>query len=446
MIFETFIPTPKPQDILNPEVQEQTRRISNEADFIFFLPYSGLRAFVKEGSIYSQTARHFNVWRTSELKQLGYLSALGSNLDDKYFTTFKHDRFDHMLVTAAINEAVLRGANLPEQQIRTGIVAGMIHDTAMPAGGDAMKLLEPDALSEEDHWKDVATEKDWQFLKDNNLCPEEIDRAIHNEGIVGDVLDKADRLSYTMKDLFNLGASARQPHRLITREWQMYHPYDPYYTDFDDIINEDPNVGDIYKEIGIDCPTGEVYFSDQDRLGRFLKLRAMMTQRVYSHPVNQGRDQMLVAIVRPLYGKQIDAQMLRTMTDKDLDLVVGKYYRDKDAGVDITDWRFGQWKASFRRFETKDEACQFESELRQGDQQLVIGQKRVKSFQTGEAYLVQTEHGRLPFGEVDQKTAADLSVISKQNVGHYVYFVDGSEDTPTNRLLRLISNEVPAAA
>lgn len=126
-----------------------------EDSLFLSLPYSDLLSRpIPEGSIYDEAEKKIKALRRlGNIRALSFLSFIGPQAPrDNFYIEHHHTRFDHSLVVALTTEQILRQNGVPLDQINIGIVAGLLHDIATPALGDAAKQLDPERLNEESSW------------------------------------------------------------------------------------------------------------------------------------------------------------------------------------------------------------------------------------------------------------------------------------------------------
>lgn len=407
---------------------------AEDVSFHEFLPYSDLSRWVPEQSIYEEAQRSIKALsRLDNIKALSFLSFIGPKRNpDTYYVGYSHTRLDHSLVVALTTEQILRQNGASLDQINIGIVAGLFHDIATPALGDAAKQLDPKNLDEENFWWEALAEEGENFVK-RFTDKETLGKIIKNQGLLGEVLDIADRITYTMKDLYNVIGPIK-PEDLESN---------PLLTNIKDILSSYPKIGNIYREVGADSRTGNVFFNDPDMLYAFLLLRANLHTEFYLHPINQGRDLFITKLLEPFYSKddtsKLTPSLLRRMNDTDLlRIMAGKYFPDvypEGAFNNLVNWL-----PLYERFDTEEKAKSREKELRQKGNIVVIGIKESRSFDSGISYNVVGGGGRImPFSEFDPQKAKKLQELGESTKGFLVLYANISQDTPINRLIKAVA-------
>lgn len=413
--------------------QSHFRSVSDEfeeGDFNIHLPYSDLRRWISDDSVLAHAASAFRIWgRLNEIRALSFLSYVGPEPEKQYFIGYSHNRLDHSLVVGLTAGEIGRRNNLLQNQIDTLEIAGVLHDIATPALGDAAKSIDPDNLDEEKFWHEVLDEKGKEFLRKKGLSRGKFDDIIVNHGHLGQVLDIADRVTYTTKDLGEVFGYVESKVNISPYLIELRYPLSHY-----------PNIGNIYKDVVIDQKRGLVFFSDQKKLGVFLLLRALMHKHLYMEPTSQGRDLFVANLLRPLYSldgqKPLNPQKLRKMVDREALDVLAKHYEFPRLQGEWLYTQLTNWHPRYERCETQEEAEQKEKEI-SNNGLLVLGVKECRGFDAGLSYLTLDRNQKIvPFEDADPGMAHQIRGIEKSTRAVYVFYTDISEDTPINDLLR----------
>jgi HD superfamily phosphohydrolase len=411
------------------QLQFHNFRYEDEQDVSFFenLPYSDFRGWVPEKSIYADALSQIPALdRLGNIKCLSLLSYVGPSQKQRYFFEFTHSRLDHTLVVALLVEEILKQNKFPQDQINLGIVAGLLHDIATPAYGDATKQVDVKNLHEEDHWRKALDKKGKNFITQFGTR-KTLDKIIKNQGILGKALDISDRITYTMKDL-----SALQIAPLETGQKS-----DPYLINLNKIISDYPKIGNIYKTVEIDQKTQEIYFNNPDTLSVFLRLRAHLHQKLYLHPTNQAKDLFVSKVIAQIYSTNnnsiLTPNKLRKMTDNDLMQALGNYYKEEMVCLQP---KLVNWYAEFEKFDSIDKAIVKEKELKQIDNIAVIGIKECKGFNPATSYKLASRNGPIEYRKYNPTDAYKIEKIADSTKGIFLFWTDISEDNPTNILLK----------
>jgi HD superfamily phosphohydrolase len=413
-------------------IQPELRGLETaEQDVSFFetLPYSDFRRWTPENSIYEEALRKIPALnRLSNIKCLSFLSYVGPDPKNMYFTEFTHSRLDHTLTVALITEEILRQNGFSQKEINIGIVAALLHDIATPAYGDATKQVDMKNLHEEDHWWEVLDKKAKDFILQFGTR-EMYDKIIKNQGVLGKVLDIADRITYTMKDL---NALQVEPPKVGQKP-------NPYLSDLNIIIANYPKIGNIYKTVGVDLKKQEVFFNDPDILNIFLNLRAHLHQKLYLHPISQAKDLFISKIIAQIYSTDVNSILspskLRKMTDNDLLQALGNYHGSSMVSMHP---QLVNWDAEFQKFDSIDEAKNKRRKLKRRKNIAVVGIKECRGFDPGTNYKIANGYEYIEFREHNPSAADEIEEIAESTKGIFLFWADVSKKSTVNDLLKSV--------
>lgn len=400
-----------------------------------FLPYSDLGRWLPWEGFYESAFENLPLGRLNGVRALSFLSYIGSETNSVRFLEYTHTRFDHSLGVALVSEEILKRNGFPQEDINLGIIAGLTHDNGLPAYGDATKKIDPEALDEETHCWESLGKKGQNYVKNLGISREMLEPIIRNEGIRGQVLDISDRITYTMKDL----------HITISETDDIYSPtLDPRLLPIRYLLSHGLNIGNIYKEIGVDRKKQEVFFNNPKHLNIFLLLRAHLHQMLYLNPINQGRDLFIKHLIEPMYSrtgdKPLNPEILRNMTDENLLTALQRHYRKFASIPNGLYYDLTNWYPSFKKFQSVEDARAFEKKLkRKKDIAIIDKPYTCKGFDPGTSYKVVNEKGNIePFREFHHMAAREIENIEESTKGVFVFYANVSEDNSVNNLLRTI--------
>ncbi len=404
------------------------------------LPYSTLGQWTEENDIYDKASRNLPLGRLHFVKTLSFLSYIGPDPQNTYFMEYHHTRFDHSFTVALVVEKILRQNGFPEEEINIGIIAGIIHDIATPAHGDATKKVDPEALDEEKFWWEAIDKKGRDFITQKLKIPKEtLGKIIKNEGLLGQVLDIADRITYTMKDLNAIAYDQKELSLLKKLS------LDPLLLPFRYLLSHYPEIGNIFQEVGVDRKKQEVFFNNPQHLGVWLLLRAHLYKALYLNPVSLGRDLFVGQLIRPFYSRTGEARLtpekLRQMTDDQLIRMLHEaYYKEPVIGFPRFYQDLVNWYPQFARFESRKEAESAAKKLGKRRNIKFIGIQECKGFDPATSYKVADQSGNiLPFSEFDPTTAKEIEQITEETKGVFVFFVDLVKDNRSNFLFQKLT-------
>lgn len=411
---------------MNPEVREEFRKFDYDSDVIAntFLPFSDLRRSVLEEGIYKDICQSSNIYRLARIKQLSNLVYIGPSPERQYFIPTDHDRFGHTISVATVAEYIGKNNLLSADNLNLLIASSLLHDIATPAHGDATMKIDPENLDEEENLRASVPSETIQALSRYGISINDVEKTVKNEGQIGKILDIADRIAYVMNDLHGAGFRGNKDQR------------NKYNREISKILWRFPKIGNIIDDVKIDYDTQEIYFENPDRLEAFLRLRALLSSKLYYHPISQGRDliyeMMLKRIYSPVPGEsKLDPYNLRTMGDEQLDRILFSEYGSlfkldyKDEGTEFT---FQQALYNFysqtEKFPSRGEAEIFADSLDFSDEFSVMGIVENKGFKTATDYLVKDRNGKIvPFYEYRPGASSQIQTMSDSLKGYYVHYL-----------------------
>jgi HD superfamily phosphohydrolase len=407
--------------------------LRGDSEMYIALPLSDLAGWIYEKDDIFKAFMSLPVGRLAQVKQLSFLAYIGPSPETQYLHEFTHTRLEHTLLAAKAMEAILRRNGASEQEVKLGIIAAIMHDQATPAFGEATKKIDRDNLDEEKHWAEVMDEKAWNYLAGEGITGEQIDDIIHNRGLLGKVLDIADRISYVLLDAHQLITLSNLDAIISNAEQAGYR------AEIAEIVRTDTNLGSIYKDVAIDWQEGEVYFRNAERLSKFLELRALLNKNLYVHPVSQARDLMVTQALRPYYSTdesdetKLTPDKLRRMSDDDVMLFVSQH----DSGFEKSVYKavgpsfapyfaFVNWYPQYwERFTTPNELENRRRELEADSRLAINGATRVDRFNPATEWKILDDEGRrLPFREYDPQCAGRIERIADAVEGYLLFWQD----------------------
>lgn len=265
----------------------------------------GMRILFAQSGFAHTVYRRWNLARTEQLHQLGYL----------FPPNQEHNRFRHMITAYAFATMISEKLGLSDVASNTLRFAALTHDAAMAAGGDMTKFLSPTELDEDANYEawllTPGYEKTHECLEYLGVDYNLLLQTIANQGVLGTLLDWVDKNSYVAIDLdflheyeLALGTTLRpslEP-EVITSAMFLW----------DTIMIHD----------GIVCTT------NSETLKTFLLIRAHLFTQVYLSPAVRlnyvVHCQLLFAMLYKT-GELTTAELL-TMSDADARALINKCY------------------------------------------------------------------------------------------------------------------------
>jgi hypothetical protein len=370
------------------------------------LPFSGIGYHIWEYGFSWRIHDAFNLGRLAQIKQLGYLYPPINEGEETYVTTleFPQHRLTHMFDVRAIGKLILINNGIlpdtPEGKLDHVLndTAGLTHDVRTPAGGDSIKGIDPFEFDEDLHYYKTLETIDRSNLPE--FTPEVMEllpKVIMNEGKIGAVLDIADKVAYLCRDLQAFY------HYQMTTEARMW---------IDEILRAQPLVCSVWETVRIDGDV--VYFTDKDRLVKWLELRCLMFRHLYQNPRARFWEQFVKTIVSERMYKTgaLTANQLRSMTDLQLSMLLWE-----EVGFNYPpSMLWGTFKEKREGFETWEDANACQQQLRKEGIVISMIEKSFINLKTGDKFLIKTRKGIMPLKDADPCVSAHLqSLIQPEN-------------------------------
>ncbi len=358
------------------------------------LPFSGLGYQIMEGSITEQLIRGFKLHRLSGIKQLGGLHypIIFSHGAAMYVREFPHDRYAHSNDVGTMAILILYNNNRTELELLTGNMAGRLHDILTPAYGDSTKLIDKKEFDEDRHFPEALANFDWSQVP---AAPKGIAKLlppiIMNKGLIGQVLDIADKLAYVGRDLY---------------EFYVAGPKLEGYEEIRKLLRKEPQPCSLWEcaEIQDD----QLYFSDKDRLINFLMIRATLFSKLYNNAASRFWENFLMTFLKnQLYipGRITKTDLLR-MGDRDVEDLINREIGENFFG----DW-IGSKEERMETFATIEEAQKRRADLIAKNRSVAMIEKSFVA-KPGVHFHVETERGLQPLSQADP----DASKLIRQTI------------------------------
>ncbi len=283
----------------------------------------GFAFAVKSDGMVHDVCIALNVFRLDGIKQLGFLHDPVVNNDGADIglaMRFHHTRFMHSLLVMATVSLIGKQVGLSEYEIKHLQIAALTHDVLTPAGGDSVKPIDFAGFDEDAHYAEVFhNNPEWEQVRNQYELDEALLTSIvGGQGVLGQLLDIADKTSYVAHDLdaFLMMTDPRKyswivPPQGLLDIWNLREAIEP----------ETCKLWDKVRIID-----GQVVITDPRRLAGFLKLRALMFRHLYQNPRARYREQMLsVLILEPFYHEGVvTREQLLKMGDYELEQLLGQ--------------------------------------------------------------------------------------------------------------------------
>lgn len=287
---------------------------------VFGLPYSGLNYLVAEDGLTQDAFRIFpKLYRLQDIKQLGLLQdPVVSEISRHAFTSdFSHRRLCHSLDVMALLTLVLENNNISPKDSFIPRFAGLTHDALTPAGGDTIKLIDPQAFDEDAHFAEFLDNTEWRkYSVQHGISSELIIQTVQGYGLWGSLLDICDKIAYVSRDV--------NAYLGIDHGSSLRHVYPQSYQTITDATTSSHHVTGIWDAVRI--INGKMIIINAKRLYNFLKLRTLLFRELYYHPGSRFKEFMISHIIVKYFydmGKITRGQLL-SMTDIGLEKFIDR--------------------------------------------------------------------------------------------------------------------------
>lgn len=388
------------------------------------LPHTQLSYMIVEGGLTEEAVHLFRLFRLQGVNQLGFLQAPWvARFDWPLIDRLTHvTRYVHSCDVTAIGSVIGRNLALSENELNTLQTACLTHDWGTPAGGDSVKLIDPKEFDEDLNFPRLLREKldrqKWNDFREKYGVDEGVlCRTILNEGLLGGILDVADKLAYVGRDIdtcLRVGVAT-------------------YPGDFDagdayvgtralqEIVNEYPQVCDVWDSVRRE---GErVFFSDAARLIAFLKARIVLFRELYYHPRARFGEYLISRLlVKKLYDRgDLTREKLLEMNDHALERMLEQAFGKKQI------IRAFSSKTQVCSFKERTEAIEFKEDLQRKGVSLVLVEDHLHAIKPGTQFLVESPEGVLPLQEAYPGDAAELYEMATMLPAVHVYYLADAE-------------------
>lgn len=246
------------------------------------IPYMGFGYIFPDDGLESEACNVFNLHRLRNVRQLSFLRDSYGMAHDRGImaNTFHHTRYLHSLDVCAVANLIARNIFAKnDARFNTLSTAAISHDALTPAGGDAVKLIDPDAFDEDANYPELLTGPGWEmFRRKYDIDQPLLVATVFGQGLLGQILDASDKSAYTARDVFAYLAPGQS--------WNKRDEYfDGEYANLQRIVDRDPHVCAIWESARV--VSGKLVFLDKERLRRFLTLRALMFRGLYYNPYSR---------------------------------------------------------------------------------------------------------------------------------------------------------------
>lgn len=297
--------------------QLETNYLCTEADIykaVPCMPYTGLGMVILEDGFLREVDEALGIARLGGIRQLASLHdpTVRSDSWRQFPQSFDHTRYVHSVDTCALASIIGTACGLAEQELTLLRLAAQSHDVLTPAGGDTIKDIDPEGLDEDHNYPEVFSKPGWPKLRGKYGISEALlAETILGKGLLGSILDAADKLAYVGRDLSNF-LYQNPPGTQVNED------FPELYDRITALLNINPYPCSIW-----DCAEkrdGQLVFTDADRLADFLRMRALMFRILYDNGSARFREAgLVIPLAKILYEDgTLTRKMLLAMNDMQL--------------------------------------------------------------------------------------------------------------------------------
>ena len=395
-------------------------------------PNTGLSYMINEGGLCEDVARLFTLWRLQNIRQLGFLQAPWFQDSIMDIPVTGHNRYVHSLDVMTIASVIGHNNDLPRGLFNTLRAAAISHDMGTPAGGDSVKWIDQAALDEDLNYgrllKQYPERK--RIWRKYGISEKRLVETIHNKGVLGQILDIADKLAYVARDLW-----ACEP----------YLSYGAKHLDqygirsLMNLVEQYPNPCGIWDSIKI--VNGTMVVENVGGLRAFLKIRTLLFRELYMHP-NARFGEYLVSrvLVKALYDNdRLTRDQLLAMDDNGLRRVLDEEYSNgrnhfKPVVEEISEG------AQCKTFRTREEAVGFYNGLRAQGNPFALLEDNTRAIKTGTHFNVPTKDGPRPFVVVYPGDAREIEEMAMIAPAIHVYYLEREPAISRKKLAELVES------
>jgi hypothetical protein len=293
------------------------------------LPFAHHGFGVKDDGLVMRTWDAFGLERLMRVRQLAFVKhPFVLNLDGSVEESlcFDHSRGIHVLDVMSVISLIAENNRPQLERLHPAAfdllrLAALTHDTLTPAGGDTIKMIDPEAFDEDASYHQLFSDMEGREAR-HALCRElgfywmDVDKIVQGKGLFGTLLDMADKSGYVTRDAGQFLQYCRG-----ARSGRAYFEE---YANIEKLVRSDPWIGAWWESVRVDGDTAWV--DDGERLGRFLELRLRLFRGLYYHD-KRTRDFVLPLVVTEyLYRTgQLKRADLLEMSDEQLEARIADF-------------------------------------------------------------------------------------------------------------------------
>ncbi len=385
----------------------------------------------REGGVFKDLEEALWLSRLNNIRQLAWLTVPAQPGEPR--EEFPHNRYFHSCNVLAVASLIGKNLDLSDEDMKALQVAAFTHDVLTPAGGDRTKALDYKIFDEDLHYLEAFEiypnrHTDSSVLMNNKSvlkrlpAREILVEAIKGRGVLGQILDIADKISYVGADAaMYIGGTIRFPSCLEDLDYQEIERM------VDDAVRDRSQICAPWDDVKI--KDGRVFFSSPDSLAKFLRLRALMFKNLYYNPNARSVEHVLASVTsRALYNNGVlSRDKLLNMDDLELERVMEKNLWEPDNDVEggFSSIKLKNLHPRVTHCDSSEEAKMVFQSLQ--EENLVLMERFFDTTSTGEHLLTKVGEAIVPFSEARERETRELREIFRSRAGYVIYSVPFSE-------------------
>lgn len=393
-------------------------------DIVPTLPLTGLHYLVDEGGLRDDLFAPFNLQRLSFIKQLGFLTQpIYNRYDVRVGSLGEHTRWLHSLDVHAVGSAIGYNLDLPRQEMNELRTLCLTHDALTPAGGDSVKLVSPEDFDEDLHYHTLLEKPSFDSVAAKySLRREVLLAGIKNKGVLGEILDIADKIAYVARDvsksLHNIEAGVHRGRPGCALMLELLEKY--------------PLICGLWDSV--ELQDGVVVFTNLERLVAFLKLRVLMFREFYYSPTARFGEFLISRLFVQVLLKRgkLSRDRLIEMTDSEL---LRLFDEEFEHGHVLHTCESDLARCEV--FDELDEAQAFIGHLHAAGNVFAMLDDNRRSIKTGAHFRVATARGPMPLEKAHPDIARELERLASGMPLVHVYYLADDPMLPREVLAQL---------
>ena len=384
-------------------------------DYVYFNPisYAGINGYFIDwhDELFLSIEETFRLGRLAGIRQLSLIRGAGVlEGESEFLTGFSHTRYNHSYNVLAIAVLLARNLGLSEENGRLLRLAALTHDYRTPAGGDTTKQADPEFFDEDKHYNEIFKKKEWRDFAEkygiSSKEEEQLHQIILGQGILGQLLDIADKIAYVAHDL---GHYLFKVVKWATIEGKGSSGFEEIKRLFEDT----PSAGDFWGSIEI--IDGKAVVGDAESLRHFLEMRARLWKYLYEN-FEGGFSIALLAknIIRHLLNSgRLSRDFLLDETDSKLFEILAEFLGIKSFPSLII-----SFKHTRQDFSNMEEALSHAKQYDQDPGRIAVVDKATTATSSGtNKFFVKKDGKAVPFSEAYPNEAQEIDrTLTPSNV------------------------------